>query len=123
MRLGVTANEHILRLTNMNVNQHPLVKGIPFQQNPGFMGRDRVFEELHRHLKSYGPGSRRQQSCAIHGIGGVGKTQIALEYTYRYRYEYSHIFWVRAESNLELTTCFGNFAQEFLRSIASDDQT
>jgi hypothetical protein len=121
-RLGVTANEHIIRLTNMNINHHPLVKGIPFQQNPRFVGRDRVLEQLHRNLKSYGPGNGRQQSCCIHGIGGVGKTQIGLEYTYRYRYEYSHIFWVRAESNLEITTSFGNFAHSLLPSITSDDQ-
>ncbi len=51
-RLGVSANEHILRLTNMNINHNPLVKGIPFQQNSRFMGRDHVLDKLHRCLKS-----------------------------------------------------------------------
>jgi tetratricopeptide (TPR) repeat protein len=34
----------------------------------------------------------------ISGLGGIGKTQAALEYAYRYRSEYNAVFWVRADS-------------------------
>ena len=30
--------------------------------------------------------------CVLHGLAGIGKTQIALEYTYRYRSDYDAIF-------------------------------
>ena len=35
---------------------------------------------------------------AAHGLGGVGKTQIALEYAHRHRAEYTIAWWVRCES-------------------------
>ena len=75
------------------------------------MGRDGVLAELHKHLKSVPfQDNTRQLSCVVHGMGGIGKTQVALEYTYRYRREYSHIFWMKAESGAELVTSFGNLA-------------
>ena len=38
------------------------------------------------------------QAQAISGLGGIGKTQIAIEYAYRYRDEYQAILWVTASS-------------------------
>jgi len=37
-------------------------------------------------------------TLALSGLGGCGKTQIALEYAYRYRDEYHAIFWLQGQS-------------------------
>ncbi|KAF2972232.1 hypothetical protein GQX73_g1280 [Xylaria multiplex] len=68
------------------------------------------------------PGKSGQTSCVIHGIGGVGKTQVALEYTYRHREDYSYIFWVRAESSVELSTSFASFRRSIMPSFTVQDQ-
>ncbi len=70
---------------------------IPFPRNPFFTGREEILEELHRQLSVDQTGALTQSS-ALHGLGGVGKTQIALEYAYRYALEYSAVFWMAAET-------------------------
>jgi hypothetical protein len=37
-------------------------------------------------------------------MGGVGKTQVAVEYTYRYRDSYDFIFWIHAENEAVLVS-------------------
>src|SRR5205085_448504 len=44
------------------------------------------------------------QPQAISGLGGIGKTQTAIEYAHRYQNDYQHIFWVRADTPETLTS-------------------
>ena len=43
-----------------------------------------------------------QSPQAISGLGGIGKTQLAVEYAYRYSQEYTTVLWARAESEQSL---------------------
>jgi nucleoside phosphorylase/tetratricopeptide (TPR) repeat protein len=59
-----------------------------------FTGRDDVLKQLHDTLESAtGPAA----VLALHGLGGVGKTQLAVEYAHRYRGHYDVVWWLRAE--------------------------
>lgn len=60
------------------------------------------------------------QTQVISGLGGIGKTQTALEYAYRYSKEYVCIFWIRADSALTIQTDFAQIAQK-LNLVEQDD--
>jgi hypothetical protein len=72
---------------------------VPHNRNPHFTGRDRVLELLARALDGNDPRTRRQ---VLHGVGGVGKTHVALEYAYRHREEYDLVWWLPAQDDAGL---------------------
>ncbi|GHE65805.1 FxSxx-COOH system tetratricopeptide repeat protein [Streptomyces capitiformicae] len=70
----------------------PTVESMP-PRNVGFTGRNALLHELRDRLTSTEGSSSPQ---VLVGLGGVGKTQTALEYTYRYRAAYDVVWWVPA---------------------------
>jgi nucleoside phosphorylase/tetratricopeptide (TPR) repeat protein len=70
---------------------------VQFGRNPRFLGREAELSRLEAMVLG---GDRVTQKAAISGLGGVGKTQIALELSYRLRHRetpYS-IFWISSTS-------------------------
>lgn len=67
---------------------------IELARNPYFSGRDEFLESLQEKLASNGK-HRARRPVAVTGLGGVGKTQVAIEYAYRYRYLYDAVFLIR----------------------------
>ena len=64
------------------------------RRNPGFTGRDSMLNRLHDTLAG-GPVAVQ----ALHGMGGVGKTQLALEYAHRFAGLYDLVWWIPAEQS------------------------
>ena len=58
-----------------------------------FKGREPVLVEIADKLRT----SALLAVCALKGMGGVGKTQLALEYAYRHTVRDELVAWIRAE--------------------------
>jgi tetratricopeptide (TPR) repeat protein/DNA-binding XRE family transcriptional regulator len=78
---------------------------VPFPRNPFFTGREEILEALHYHLGTE-QSVALTQSAVLHGLGGVGKTQVALEYAYRYALAYRAVFWLVAETAESIISSF-----------------
>lgn len=70
---------------------------VPYRPNPFFTGRDDLLDLLHDRLTT-AKATALTQPQALSGLGGIGKTQIAIEYAYNYRAAYHAVFWVKASS-------------------------
>jgi tetratricopeptide (TPR) repeat protein len=72
-------------------------------RNPFFTGRENVLAQLQEALAARG-------RAALSGLGGVGKTQTAIEYAYRHSDEYDYIFWATADSREALVSGYVTIA-------------
>ena len=83
---------------------------VPHARNPVFTGREELLDNLRKVLTQAGPAALSQPQ-AISGLGGLGKTQAAVEYAYRYRDEYRAVLWSGAESVDALVSGFASAAR------------
>lgn len=75
---------------------------VPYQRNLFFTGREEILKLLHNWLRSERAG-KGGVPLLISGLGGIGKTQIAIEYAYLHASEYSAVFWLSAENTEHIT--------------------
>ncbi|MBV9692043.1 MAG: helix-turn-helix domain-containing protein [Ktedonobacteraceae bacterium] len=78
---------------------------MPQRRNRFFTGREEVLFRIQAALTQEQTVPQSQPQ-AITGLGGIGKTQIAIEYAYRYRHFYNIVVWMRADTPELLTSDF-----------------
>jgi tetratricopeptide (TPR) repeat protein len=83
----------------------PAIWNIPYARNPFFLGRENELTQI-RYRLQVGQAMALSQPQAIGGLGGIGKTQLALEYAYRYHQDYIAVLWAHAENTQELISSY-----------------
>ncbi len=115
-------NQRIREIVNVQVPTTPEGQRIflvPYERNPAFTGREDILAELDKALLK-GSGAL-SQVAAISGLGGVGKTQTAVEYVYRHRDQYTAVLWAVAESDQTLAPGYAEIARH-LGLAGSEEQ-
>ncbi|KAJ5242016.1 uncharacterized protein N7469_000343 [Penicillium citrinum] len=81
---------------------------VPFPRDPDFVSRNTLLNRIHE--QSSVPGSR----IALVGLGGVGKSQLAIEYSYQVRSESptTWVFWVYASNKARFEESFRDIADQ-----------
>nr|POE47093.1 hypothetical protein CFP56_00425 [Quercus suber] len=88
---------------------------IPYNQNLKFSGREKELEKMakvlnHRMTDPANLGNAHLPSFAISGLGGIGKTQLAVEFVYRHESSFDAVFWVQADGEESLYQSYGQIA-------------
>src|SRR6266545_940405 len=92
----------------------PPVWNVPYHPNPYFTGRRLLLAEVHGRLTAPEADRRR---VVLTGLGGMGKTQLAVEHAYRQRADYDLVWWVRCE---QPTSLLGDYAALAGQPLAAD---
>lgn len=78
------------------------------RQNPAFTGRVDLLARLREQLTA---GSGRLALTALHGMSGIGKTELAKQYLYLHRNDYDLIWWVQANRDNAIHASFASLAE------------
>ena len=84
---------------------------VPYQQNPYFTGHKVFLQTLKEKLFTQVP-RQYNHRIALYGMGGIGKTQITLQYIYAYRACYDRVYWIRAVDISSLLSGYQTIARE-----------
>ena len=106
---GIRTAINGLNAIHSNRRHKSKIWNIPHRENPNFTGREDLLARLRDSLISNQHAALTQ---AIHGLGGVGKTQLAVEYAYRHEQDYALVWWVRAEEAATLAADYAALAGE-----------
>ena len=88
-------------------------------RNRNFTGRVELLEQLEQELRTSSKASVLPQT--LHGMGGVGKTQLVIEYVHRHAGEYDLVWWIAAEQAATVLSSLSELAGR-LGLPSSDDR-
>ncbi|WP_078614805.1 FxSxx-COOH system tetratricopeptide repeat protein [Streptomyces collinus] len=94
------------------VEAPPGAGNLPGSASGVFVGRKSELAELRRLLTAEGEAAVTQISGvrAIHGLGGIGKSTLALHYAHTYRRRYTLVWWINATSTEQIVTSLAALA-------------
>lgn len=86
----------------------------PVAENSQFFGRQGIMKKIDDHLRPADTG-KRLSSIALYGLGGIGKTQIALAYAYSKVEQLDAVLWIAAQDQLSIRQSFSRIAVDALQ--------
>lgn len=103
---------------NGRTRSTPTIWGNIPPRNPNFTGREELLDKLHQRLL-------REKATAVlphtlHGMGGVGKSLLAVEYLYRRMAEYDVVWWISAERTAQISLSLVELAPRLGLPTGSD---
>ncbi|PSN58931.1 hypothetical protein BS50DRAFT_316695, partial [Corynespora cassiicola Philippines] len=86
-----------------------------------FVQRDAEMEKLERVLIHKARTNGRQKVIVLHGLGGIGKTQLAVEFARRHHHAFSSTFWLDGSSEVSLKQSFVGMARRLPQTELTAD--
>ncbi|KAL2870888.1 TPR-like protein [Aspergillus lucknowensis] len=86
----------------------------PFIAAELFVGREKELNKIAETIQPVSE-SHEQQRLVLGGMGGIGKTQLAIAYAKSHHHSYSSVFWLNAESEATLNDSFLSIAKQIFK--------
>jgi NB-ARC domain len=98
-----------VKISKLDGSKRIRYSSLPFATNNKFSGREDVLSTIQQSLDPEGIASL-VKSVALFGMGGVGKTQIAIQYAYQNFDKFDVILWVAADNAITIGQSFRTIA-------------
>jgi hypothetical protein len=86
-----------------------------------FVARNAEMQQLETLLLGIQRAAGRRKIAVMHGLGGIGKTQLAVEFARKHRHQFSAVFWLDGSSEASLKQSFVEIAQRLPRDELTAD--
>ena len=103
-----------MELTGTGVDFEQFAVGLnltSFPEATQFVAREKELSNIHELLH----GHSNRTCVVLYGLGGIGKTQLAIEYIRRHKEKYTAVFWLNANNQDSLKLSFRDVAQQVLK--------
>ncbi|WP_144122977.1 FxSxx-COOH system tetratricopeptide repeat protein [Catellatospora sichuanensis] len=117
---NVSGDDVITIATTTVITSLPAVYGGVPAQNAHFVGRAGVLEEMRRTLRNNVRAAVLPHT--LHGLGGVGKSQVAVEYAYRYKGDYDLVWWIPSDDERSIRRSLASLALRLNLTESTDVQ-
>jgi hypothetical protein len=84
------------------------LQGVPVGD---FVGRDEQLDQIKQQLQPTATEKSGRKVFVVHGLGGMGKTQLAVKYARQHQDDYSAIFWIDGSTRTQLQQSFLDIAK------------
>jgi len=84
------------------------LQGVPVRK---FIGRKTQLQQIEHHLQPASTDGSRRKTFVIYGLGGIGKTQLAIEYVREHQKKHSAVFWIDGSTKTRLQQSFLDIAK------------
>ncbi|KAJ5736417.1 uncharacterized protein N7483_001542 [Penicillium malachiteum] len=102
-----------------NFREYHIPLQLDFFRNDKFTGRRDVLERIHGSLGGHKEHSQ-PNVVVLHGMGGIGKTELAVEYAHLHQESYSSIFWIDCSTENSVRRSFLRIANRVFRHYAGE---
>jgi tetratricopeptide (TPR) repeat protein len=97
-------------------------KNLPFASLGSlFKGREQELDKLHKALSADAGAATAIVGRALHGLGGIGKTRLAVEYALKHESEHSALLFLRADAPAALETSLAALAGPDMLDLPEKD--
>lgn len=114
-------SENMAAHSSIALNSHPQphYHNLPYAKNKKFYGREDILHQIEGSLSS---STESPASVLLHGLGGIGKTEIALAYAWQNLAKFGCILWINCSSAISIERDLTAAAQGLrLRGVVPQD--
>ncbi|KAI6840937.1 hypothetical protein KC340_g1632 [Hortaea werneckii] len=91
---------------------------VPYNRSKQFFGRETELESMHEELSV--AAKHRSRCVLLHGLGGIGKSRLAMEYIEQHRNDYGAVIWIPADNGVKVQQALVEVARQ-LQLVVIDE--